>query len=64
MGEGEFERDDDGTRASDLGTVDALARLQLVARRLGCRIRLVQPAPALVELIEFAGLREVFEIDP
>jgi hypothetical protein len=68
MGEGEFERDDEGTRAPalepDLGTIDALARLQLVARRYGCRIVVVHPDPALVELIELAGLGEILEIDP
>jgi anti-anti-sigma regulatory factor len=68
MGEGEFERDEDGTRAPDLKpdlrTVDALARLQLVARRHGCRIVVVQPDPVLVELIELAGLGEILEIEP
>jgi hypothetical protein len=68
MGDVEFERDDDGTRAPDLApdleTVDALARLQIVARRHGCRIVVVQPDPALVELIELAGLGEILRIDP
>jgi hypothetical protein len=64
MGEAEFDQDADGSCAPDLATVDALARVQLVARRHGCRIRLMEPDPALVELIELAGLREVLGLDP
>ena len=44
---------------ADIGTVDLLARLQLVARRYGCQIRLRGVSPELRELIEFAGLDEV-----
>jgi ABC-type transporter Mla MlaB component len=41
---------------ADLEAVDALARLQLTARRLGGRIRL-RAAPAdLAELIDFVGV--------
>lgn len=40
----------------DLGTVDALARLQLTARRLGCRVRLRRPSPELRELLALVGL--------
>jgi ABC-type transporter Mla MlaB component len=44
----------------DAVTVDALARLQLAARRHGCRIRLCGNAsPELVELVEFMGLTNV-----
>ncbi|MGW2852866.1 STAS domain-containing protein [Streptomyces sp. NPDC001215] len=39
-----------------LTTVDALARLQLAARRAGGRIRLRDPAPALRALLDLAGL--------
>ncbi|MFF3510074.1 STAS domain-containing protein [Streptomyces sp. NPDC002573] len=39
-----------------LATVDALARLQLAARRAGGRIRLRHPAPALRALLDLAGL--------
>jgi hypothetical protein len=39
-----------------LGAVDALARLQLTARRLGGRIRLRSTASDLAELIEFVGI--------
>jgi len=41
---------------ADLDAIDALARLQLTARRLGGRIRL-RAAPAdLAELIDFVGV--------
>ena len=43
----------------DIGTVDALARLVLAARRLGFGVRLECAAPDLVELIELAGLCDV-----
>lgn len=42
---------------ADLGTVDALARLQLTARRLGRRVRLRRASPELRELLAFVGLR-------
>ena len=40
-------------------TVDALARLQLAARRRGCRVRLCNASPALLDLVAFMGLTEV-----
>jgi ABC-type transporter Mla MlaB component len=43
----------------DLGTVDALARLQLTARRLGCRIRLRGACGELRELLALSGLDDV-----
>ncbi len=45
----------------DLGTVDALARLQLVAHRRGCSVRLVNVTPALRGLLDLAGLTDLFE---
>jgi ABC-type transporter Mla MlaB component len=45
--------------APDAVTVDALARLQLAARRLGCEVRLCNASAELRELIAFMGLREV-----
>ena len=48
----------------DLGTVDALARLQLTARRLGFELRLCNGSRELVELIDFAGLSEVLCLEP
>ena len=41
-------------------TVDALARLQLAAGRLGCRIVLRGPSAELRELVAFMGLEDVF----
>ena len=43
----------------DAVTVDALARLQLAARRRGCRVRLRNASPALLDLVTFMGLTEV-----
>ena len=40
----------------DERALDALARLQLSARRLGATIHLRNACPALVDLIELAGL--------
>jgi len=44
----------------DAVTVDALARLQLAARRCGCRILLRGATPQLLELVGFMGLANVF----
>ena len=43
----------------DAVTVDALARLQLAARRHGCQVRLRNASPDLLELVAFMGLRDV-----
>ena len=43
----------------DAGTIDALARLQLGARRTGCQIRLRNASDELVELVAFMGLEDV-----
>jgi ABC-type transporter Mla MlaB component len=43
----------------DAVTVDALARLQLGARRHGCQVRLRNPSDELREVIAFMGLRDV-----
>ncbi len=40
-------------------TVDALARLQLAAKRFGCRVRLSGASSELRELVEFMGLEDV-----
>jgi anti-anti-sigma regulatory factor len=40
--------------------VDALCRLQIAARRLGCRIVLRGTSPELRELVSFMGLEDVF----
>jgi ABC-type transporter Mla MlaB component len=44
---------------ADVVTVDALARLQLAARRYGCQVRLRHASSELVDLLGFMGLREV-----
>ena len=43
----------------DAVTVDALARLQLAARRHGCRVRLRNASVELLELVRFMGLADV-----
>jgi hypothetical protein len=42
-----------------LDAVDELARLQLIARSLGCSIRLRQVGVDLWELLDLVGLRDV-----
>ena len=43
----------------DAVTVDALARLQLGARRYGCRVHLRNASDELLELVAFMGLEDV-----
>jgi len=43
----------------DAVTVDALARLQLAARRYSCQVRLCHASNELLELVAFMGLRDV-----
>jgi ABC-type transporter Mla MlaB component len=50
--------DVDGVGA-DATTVDALARLQLAARRHGCRLRMRRASPDLQQLVAFMGLQDV-----
>lgn len=51
------------TTRPDLGLVDALARLQLVARRMGSSIR-IHSCDELRELLLFVGLAEVLALEP
>lgn len=44
---------------ADAVTVEALARLQLAARRRGCRVRLVHASQELRDLVSFMGLTDV-----
>lgn len=46
----------------DLGALDALARLQLKARRQGCTVWLRHACPDLVELLELLGLAGVLQV--
>ena len=43
----------------DAVTVDALARLELAARRRGCRIALCHASDELLDLVAFMGLEDV-----
>jgi ABC-type transporter Mla MlaB component len=43
----------------DAVTVDALARLQVAARRYGCQVRLRGASSELLELVAFMGLADV-----
>jgi len=45
----------------DAVSVDALARLQLAARRRGCQARLRGASIELLELLAFMGLRDVLQ---
>ena len=44
---------------ANAATVDALARLQLAARRHGCQVRLRHASDELLELLDFMGLSDV-----
>lgn len=46
----------------DAATIDVLARLQLMARRLGCGIRLYGAHPRLRDLLLLTGLSEVLPV--
>jgi ABC-type transporter Mla MlaB component len=48
-----------GEVTADAVTIDALARLQVAARRNGCQVRLRCASSELLELIAFMGLRDV-----
>lgn len=48
--------------AADVVSVNALARLQLAARHLGCRIRLRDASSELDQLLSFAGLADVLAL--
>jgi ABC-type transporter Mla MlaB component len=49
---------------ADAATVDALARMQLTARRQGAQIRLVGASEDLRNLIAFMGLEDVLPVEP
>jgi len=48
--------------AADAVAVEALARLQLAARRHGCQIRLEHTSAELRDLITFMGLGDVLAV--
>lgn len=47
----------------DAGTIEALARLQLTARRLGRQVRLRYPSRELRELLDLFGLTDVLRVE-
>jgi hypothetical protein len=55
---------DVGALPANVRTIEALARLQLAARRHGRRIRLQRASRELQQLIEFVGLSEVLAARP
>ncbi|WP_394431123.1 STAS domain-containing protein [Streptomyces sp. SGAir0957] len=52
-----------GVTSTDFVTVDALARMQLAARRAGGRIRLRDPSPALALLLRLSGLADALGLE-
>lgn len=46
----------------DAVVVDALARLQLTARRLGCQVRLLHAGEGIQELLALMGLSDVLPL--
>jgi ABC-type transporter Mla MlaB component len=55
-GSGSFVACDVADADPDAVTVDALARLQLVAQRKGCCVRLRNASPRLLDLVDLMGL--------
>ena len=53
---------DAGPLPADIATVDALARLTLLARRSGAVIQLRRVSPELRELIDLVGLGRVLVV--
>ena len=56
----EVQVDVSSVRTPDVVYVDALARIQLVARRQDSRVRLIGPCPRLLELLALVGLEDMF----
>ena len=54
---------DVGDVAADALAIDALARVQLAARRFGLEIRLCRASSDLLDLIAFAGLADVLRVE-
>jgi ABC-type transporter Mla MlaB component len=55
---------DVGALAADAATIDALARVQLAARRLGRDVCLCDVSDDLRQLLTFAGLADVLGVEP
>jgi hypothetical protein len=54
----------DGQNSVTLGTIDALARLRLAARRLGIDVRVREAPDELCDLACFLGLAEALGLEP
>jgi hypothetical protein len=54
---------DAGALPADISTIDALARLELNAQRIGQTIRLREASADLRRLIDFAGLSDVLRVE-
>jgi hypothetical protein len=48
--------------AAEVAAVDALARLALVARRLGCPLKVRRASPELRDLVAFCGLSDALGV--
>ena len=55
---------DVGAALADAATIDALARLELVARGRGRSVRFCNASSELVELVAFVGLGDVLRLEP
>jgi ABC-type transporter Mla MlaB component len=64
LGSGSIVCDVQGLTGVDARTVDSLARLQLAARRLGCRLVLRNPSAQLDGLLALAGLQAAMRTSP
>ena len=49
---------------ADVAAIDALARLQLVARRAGFELRLIRASAELTSLIALTGFETVLRVEP
>ena len=50
-------------RAADLATIERLARLGLLVRRRGARLRVDNAPAALVEIVDLCGLGDVIRCE-
>jgi anti-anti-sigma regulatory factor len=50
-----------GVTEANAAAVDAVCRVRLAARRLGCRLRLRHASPELVDLLDLMGLCDVVD---
>ncbi len=50
-----------GVIRTDAATVDAVCRIKVMARRVGCRVLVRHASPELVELLDLMGLCEVVD---